>query len=50
VNYLMTEFFHPECARGVRWDDQMFGIQWPLKKTILSGKDQSYNFFRGVNQ
>jgi dTDP-4-dehydrorhamnose 3,5-epimerase len=42
VFYQMSEFFHPECARGIRWDDPAFGIKWPLVPTIISGKDSSY--------
>ena len=42
VYYQMTEFFHPECARGVRWDDPAFGITWPHPAEIISEKDQSY--------
>lgn len=41
VYYQMMEFFHPECARGVRWDDPVFKIDWPIKnKIIISDKDQ----------
>jgi dTDP-4-dehydrorhamnose 3,5-epimerase len=45
VYYQMTEFFHPECARGGRWNDPRFGIPWPLKNSIISNKDRNYNFF-----
>jgi dTDP-4-dehydrorhamnose 3,5-epimerase len=46
VYYQMTGFFHPECARGVRWDDPQFKIRWPdIKKRILSDKDQKYDLF-----
>jgi len=44
VYYQMTEFFHPECAGCVRWDDPRFGIQWPLKNSIISDKDRNYIF------
>ena len=27
VFYQMFEFHHPECARGVRWDDPAFDIK-----------------------
>ena len=40
VYYQMTEFFHPECARGVRWDDPAIGIIWPVPARIISEKDQ----------
>lgn len=42
VYYQMTEFFHPECARGVRWDDPSFGIQWPDGDRIISEKDRQF--------
>src|SRR5262249_5919010 len=45
VLYLMSEFFHPESARGVRWDDPAFGIQWPVDRCILSMKDKSFADF-----
>jgi dTDP-4-dehydrorhamnose 3,5-epimerase len=45
VFYQMSEYFHPESARGVRWDDPAFGIQWPLSDPNLSPKDRSYPFF-----
>lgn len=43
VFYLMSVFFHPECSRGVRWDDPAFGIRWPgHDDRIISSKDKSY--------
>ena len=45
VFYQMSEFFHPECARGVRWNDPSFAIVWPCDPPILSPKDQSYEDF-----
>lgn len=46
VFYQMSEFFHPECARGVRWDDPAFGIEWPTDDRIVSVRDQDYPEFR----
>ena len=45
VFYLMFEFYAPECARGVRWDDPAFGIRWPLPNPIVSPRDLSYPLF-----
>ena len=42
VLYQMSEFYHPESARGMRWDDPAFGITWPLPEPILSDRDRSY--------
>lgn len=45
VFYQMGEFYHPECARGVRWDDPAFGIEWPIEEVIISNNDASYPNF-----
>jgi dTDP-4-dehydrorhamnose 3,5-epimerase len=42
VFYQMSEFYHPECEKGVRWDDLMFGIEWPLPVAIISERDSHY--------
>lgn len=42
VFYQMGDFYHPECARGIRWDDPAFAIEWPLKERIMLPKDRSY--------
>jgi len=45
VLYQMSEFYHPESARGIRWDDPAFEIKWPLANPILSDKDRSFMDF-----
>ena len=42
VFYQMSEFFHPEAARGVRWNDPEFHIEWPIETIIISEKDKNY--------
>jgi len=42
VFYQMSEFYHPESARGVRWDDPVIGITWPVGNPVLSLRDKSY--------
>ena len=46
VSYQMSEFYHPESARGVRWNDPAFGIHWPEGKRILSDRDSAFSDFR----
>ena len=47
VLYRMSEFYHPESARGVRFDDPAFGIQWPERvPRILSERDRSWPDYR----
>jgi dTDP-4-dehydrorhamnose 3,5-epimerase len=46
VFYQMSEFYHPECARGVRWDDPAFAIKWiGIHPPIISESDKSYADF-----
>ena len=50
VFYQMSEFYHPECARGVRWNDPAFGIEWPIKQLVISSKDQLHKDFKKDNK
>jgi dTDP-4-dehydrorhamnose 3,5-epimerase len=45
VYYQMSEFYVPELARGVRWNDPAFGIQWPVQDLTISKRDQEYPDF-----
>lgn len=45
VFYQMSEFFAPEYARGVRWNDPAFRINWPEKVVVISEKDKQYKDF-----
>jgi len=40
--YQMTELYDPDCARGVRWNDPAFAIQWPSDERIISPRDLEY--------
>jgi dTDP-4-dehydrorhamnose 3,5-epimerase len=39
VYYLLSASYHPQAARGVRWDDATLKIAWPLPVTALSERD-----------
>lgn len=41
----MSEFYHPECARGLRRDDPAFGIEWPDDERIIWDRDREYPDF-----
>ncbi len=45
VFYQMSNFYKPDSARGLRWNDPAFGIRWPIPNPVLSAKDQSYKDF-----
>lgn len=40
--YFMSEFYSPEYASAVRWNDPSFKIKWPLKNPTLSEKDKNW--------
>jgi dTDP-4-dehydrorhamnose 3,5-epimerase len=45
VFYQMSEFYAPEYARGFRWDDPTFGIDWPAEVLVISNNDRNYPDF-----
>jgi len=46
VFYQMSEFYYPDSARGIRWNDPVFGIEWKKQQnSIISDKDLSYPLF-----
>jgi dTDP-4-dehydrorhamnose 3,5-epimerase len=40
VLYLMSQFYRPDAARGLRWDDPALGIAWPIADPQLSDRDR----------
>jgi dTDP-4-dehydrorhamnose 3,5-epimerase len=40
--YMASEFYTPSAARGVRFDDPAFGIQWPLVAAVVSEQDLAW--------
>ena len=40
VEYLISEFYAPDSASGVRYDDPAFAISWPLSVASISDKDR----------
>jgi dTDP-4-dehydrorhamnose 3,5-epimerase len=45
ILYQMSEFYNPESARGVRWNDPAFRISWPEKMQVISERDAAYPGF-----
>jgi len=40
--YLTTAAYAPAVARGARYDDPAFGIEWPVPVTVVSPADASW--------
>ena len=47
VWYQMSEFYSPGHARGVRWNDPAFRIQWPRDVEVIADQDRNYPDFIG---
>jgi dTDP-4-dehydrorhamnose 3,5-epimerase len=50
VSYQMGEFFTPGAARGLRYDDPLFQLEWPLPVTVVSEKDAAWPPFEAVEK
>lgn len=47
VFYQMSEYYHSDSARGVRWDDPQFKINWPIEDgLIISDRDKNYSRYQ----
>ncbi|HEY9878949.1 MAG TPA: dTDP-4-dehydrorhamnose 3,5-epimerase [Leptolyngbyaceae cyanobacterium] len=47
VVYQVGEFYSPGYERGIRYDDPVFGIEWPMPITVISEKDSKWPPFEG---
>lgn len=49
VHYQISEFYAPDCARGFRWNDPTFQINWPLEVSVISAKDRDYEDYKAIS-
>jgi dTDP-4-dehydrorhamnose 3,5-epimerase len=47
VSYKTSEYYAPECELGLRWDDPVLNIEWPLnsRDLVISDKDSVLPLF-----
>jgi len=45
VDYLIDTPFEAAAARGARWDDAAFGIDWPARPKVMSERDLTWPDF-----
>jgi len=43
--YMVSSPYAPSAERGVRWDDPVFGIEWPLDPRCMHARDRAYPDF-----
>ena len=44
MHYMASAVYAPSAARGARFDDPAFQIQWPLPVTAISEQDRNWPF------
>ena len=44
VTYQVSQFYSPESERGVRYDDPVFQVEWPLPVEVISEKDIAWPY------
>jgi dTDP-4-dehydrorhamnose 3,5-epimerase len=42
ISYMTTALYAPSAARGVRYNEPVFGIQWPLPVSEISEADKKW--------
>lgn len=42
VFYQMSEYYAPDSSGGVRWNDPVFGIDWPKAVRVIAPRDAGY--------
>jgi dTDP-4-dehydrorhamnose 3,5-epimerase len=42
VFYLISQFYAPQASVGVRYNDPVFAIDWPLEPTATSERDRTW--------
>ncbi len=46
IQYQMGRAFEPGQARGFRWDDALFSIDWPYNPGVISDADKNWPDFK----
>ena len=41
VHYQVSQPYTPNTERGLRFDDPVLGIEWPMSPTVMSDKDRN---------
>ena len=44
VTYLVSAFYTPGAEAGIRYDDPLVRVDWPIQPTIISEKDRNWPY------
>jgi dTDP-4-dehydrorhamnose 3,5-epimerase len=52
LTYHHSEFYKPGAEAGIRYNDPLINIKWPLSVTVISARDQQHSYldknFKGI--
>jgi dTDP-4-dehydrorhamnose 3,5-epimerase len=48
IAYMMGEFYTPSAQSGLRHDDPMLGLSWPLRLEVISEKDGNWKLLEEI--
>ena len=48
ITYKTTAEYHPDCEKGIRWDDPQIAIDWPEMDIYLSDRDLQLPFLKNA--
>ncbi len=48
VHYQVSQPYTPNTERGLRFDDPVLGIEWPMTPTVMSDKDRNWPLLGSV--
>lgn len=44
--YQMSRYYAPKFSKGLHWNDPKLKILWPMKPTVISKKDNLFNYIK----
>jgi len=45
VMYMVSQSYVPNAEEGIRWNDPLFSLDWPIEPVVVSSKDSSWPDF-----
>lgn len=49
VHYQVSQPYTPNTERGLRFDDPVLGIEWPMAPTVMSDKDRNWPLLGSID-
>jgi len=49
VHYKQSDYYFPDLDLGMRYDDPLVGIDWPLKEAIVNERDKTWPDFGAID-